>query len=406
MKIYDSVHGFIHIDSLENGLIHTWPLQRLHYIHQMGITFLVYPGGTHRRFEHSLGVMELATRIYDEITKTDLDAIPNPGSSKHTYYRRILRLAALCHDIGHLPFSHTAEQRMLGKGGHEKWTANIINSPYLTSIWDALQKEDKGNVKEDVIKVALGGKGVALSPWERIVSSIITGDFFGADRIDYLIRDSQHTGLSYGLFDYHQLIEMLKIIPCSDTELILGIEENGLESCEALLLARHYMHKRLYQYATVKSYSFHMARFMETVFKDAIQDIESYLSLTDSEVLSALNKASRDPSHRGHFDAKCLLFRSSRFSAISLPAACKSSDLKQLQKKLSIGDHEIGWEMSERKEKHIGLTFPVLKEDGALETGDKLSNIYIPVEERSWIFVAPKYEPQIKKYCNAMIQGT
>ena len=276
-KIYDSVHRFIHIDELESDLIKTLPFQRLHYIHQLGVTFFVYPGGTHRRFEHSLGVMELATRIYDEITVTDIlfgEEVPKVGSCKHRYWRRILRLAALCHDLGHLPFSHTAEYRLLGEGGHEKWTYKIIDSYYLDPIWTSLQIEAekegmKVNVKEDVLKISLGEKKYHLlfpnssySPWEKVVTSIITGDFFGADRIDYLIRDSQYTGLAYGLFDYHQLIEMLKIIPSieKDQMLTLGVEENGIESCEGLLLARHYMHKRLYQYASVKAYSFHMAR--------------------------------------------------------------------------------------------------------------------------------------------------
>ena len=67
-KIYDSVHRFIRLSSLEWQLINTRPFQRLHYIHQLGVTFLVYPGAVHRRFEHSLGAMELATRIYDEVT--------------------------------------------------------------------------------------------------------------------------------------------------------------------------------------------------------------------------------------------------------------------------------------------------------------------------------------------------
>ena len=71
-KIYDPVHRFIHIDEIESDLINTAPFQRLHYIHQLGVTYFVYPGGTHRRFEHSLGVMELATRIYDEITSGEL----------------------------------------------------------------------------------------------------------------------------------------------------------------------------------------------------------------------------------------------------------------------------------------------------------------------------------------------
>jgi len=121
-KIYDSVHRFIHVDSLESDLINTRPFQRLHYIHQLGVTYFVYPGGTHRRFEHSLGVMELATRIYDQITSGDRpkilrELVPELGSPEFRYWRRVLRLAALCHDMGHLPFSHTAEHRLFGKGG-------------------------------------------------------------------------------------------------------------------------------------------------------------------------------------------------------------------------------------------------------------------------------------------------
>ena len=120
-KIYDSVHRFIHIDLLESDLINSRPFQRLYYIHQLGVTYFVYPGGTHRRFEHSLGVMELATRIYDEVTMGDIPTylvensqkllksfLPIAGSETYRYWRRILRMGALCHDLGHLPFSHTA----------------------------------------------------------------------------------------------------------------------------------------------------------------------------------------------------------------------------------------------------------------------------------------------------------
>ncbi|MBS0653317.1 MAG: HD domain-containing protein, partial [Verrucomicrobia bacterium] len=67
-KIYDAVHGFIRFNELERELIDSEPFQRLHYLHQLGISFLVYPGATHTRFEHSLGAMELATRIFDRIT--------------------------------------------------------------------------------------------------------------------------------------------------------------------------------------------------------------------------------------------------------------------------------------------------------------------------------------------------
>ena len=135
-----------------------------------------------------------------------------------------------------------------------------MESKFLEPVWErfsteCIQDGINRDVRLDVMKIALGEKKFEgeFTPWERVVTEIVTGDFFGADRIDYLLRDSQCTGLAYGLFDYHQLIEMLKIIVTPEGGLALGVEENGMESCEALLLARHYMHKRLYQYSIVPS---------------------------------------------------------------------------------------------------------------------------------------------------------
>ena len=409
-KIYDSVHRFIHVDGLESDLINTRPFQRLHYLHQLGVTFFVYPGGTHRRFEHSLGVMELATRIYDEMTSGDLpkklrEMMPKFGSYEYRYWRRVLRLAALCHDLGHLPFSHVAEHRLLGKGGHELWTQKIMESDFLTPVWDRFQVESlqegiSRDVQRDVLKVALGEKKFMgeFTPWERVVTEIITGDFFGADRIDYLLRDSQCTGLAYGLFDYHQLIEMLKIIVTSEGRLAMGVEENGIESCEALLLARHYMHKRLYQYSSVKSYGFHLARFMETMYYDLGEDLERYVAMTDNEVLSDINQASRDESHPCHFDAKCLYVRHSRFRALPITCSYGETDLNELKKKLSIPDNAISWELSSHGGESCGLDFPVLKQNNTVVIGSDLSQISVPSKDRSWVFVAPEYVEEIQNY--------
>jgi len=411
-KIYDSVHRFIHVDEVESLLINTAPFQRLHYIHQLGVTYFVYPGGTHRRFEHSLGVMELATRIYDEITSGDLpkkltDMMPRFGTFEYRYWRRVLRLAALCHDLGHLPFSHVAEHRLLGKGGHEVWTQKIMESAFLEPVWDrfsaeSIQEGIDRDVQLDVMKVALGEKKFEgeFTPWERVVTEIVTGDFFGADRIDYLLRDSQCTGLAYGLFDYHQLIEMLKIIVTPEGNLALGVEENGIESCEALLLARHYMHKRLYQYSSVKSYAYHLARFMETIYYDLGEDLDRYVAMTDNEVLAELNSASRDESHPGHFDAKCLYVRNYRFRAIALSSPPLESDLLAIKKELGIPDDEISWEISKKGKTKLGMNFPVLKQDGSVDIGDNLSEISVPPKERSWIYVAPQFEEKLRKQLN------
>src|SRR3989344_4684564 len=244
-KIYDAVHGFIPFDEFEKELIDSLPFQRLHYIRQLGIAYLVYPGATHTRFEHSLGVMHLASLIFEKICKSVrpdvFHFVPRKGSSNYLYWRRVLRMAALCHDLGHLPFSHVAEKALLGPKGHEAWTLQIIDSPYLQPVWDKLkefpaylEELTERNIVEDIKKIAIGEEkwkgltGKGFTPWERIVSEVITGDFFGADRIDYLIRDAKSTGVTYGLFDYQQLIETLRVLPSANRgadELLLGIDE-------------------------------------------------------------------------------------------------------------------------------------------------------------------------------------
>jgi HD superfamily phosphohydrolase len=114
----DPIHNFISVRSDERKVIDSPPFQRLRDIHQLAMTYLVYPGATHTRFEHSLGVMELASRIFDVVTKPynvthDVvrDIIPDQDSL--AYWRTVLRLAALFHDVGHLPFSHAAEKDLL-----------------------------------------------------------------------------------------------------------------------------------------------------------------------------------------------------------------------------------------------------------------------------------------------------
>lgn len=397
-KIYDSVHGFIRFNDLESELIDSRPFQRLHDIHQLGIAYLVYPGATHTRFEHSLGVMELAGQMFDRVAAKGLE-IPDLE-----YGRQIVRCSALCHDLGHLPFSHVAEKALLGKGGHEKWTLNVIKSSYLAPIWENLQDRFPWeNAMQDVIYISIGEKRLRefdssfnpdfFAPWKRILCEMITGDFFGADRMDYLLRDAKCTGVAYGLFDYHQLIEMLIALP--DPEWKLGVEENGIESCEALLLARHFMHKRVYQYSSVKAYAFHMARFMQGIYgKEGIPDVDAYLSLSECEVLSVLNRAAREGNN---IDALALTIRSRRFRALELPAGISEKEMLALKKKLSIPDQCIGWEITEKKTVKSALAFPVLKKEGGIVDAGHFSEIVIPLGSRSWVFVDPQYEESFQK---------
>lgn len=402
-RIYDSVHGFIYFSPLEKELIDSYVFQRLHALHQLGVAYLVYPGATHTRFEHSIGVMHIATRIFDQILQNYEEPL---DPSFRIYWRQIVRFAALCHDLGHLPFSHAAEKVLLGEAGHEKWTKLLITSSFLLPIWDQLQKQFPDNcVVDDIVKISLGEKklnqilgekeAVVFTPWERVLTQIITGDFFGADRIDYLLRDARSTGVSYGLFDYQQLIETLRVLPSPEGlegELILGIEENGMASCEALLLSRHFMHRRVYQYPSVKAYSFHMTRFLQKLYKEhnLLSSLEKYLSYSDCEVLTELRKAFVTPSHIGHEDALSLLGREDRYLAIELSSEISRDEITRYKERFPAV-------FVEEKKEDTRISFPVIRRDEKIVDSSFYFSIEIPFFASTWMYISPKYQESVQE---------
>jgi len=297
------------------------PFQRLRQIHQLAMTYLVYPGATHRRFEHSLGVMELASRVFDIITAEPIhDTVRSiiPIDDLKRYWRRVLRMSALCHDLGHLPFSHAAEEELLPDGwDHERITAEIIKSKEMREIWErGLTMPLK---TEDIIKVALGPKkakklGLEFNDWETILSEIITGDTFGVDRMDYLLRDSLHTGVAYGKFDHYRLIDTLRILPKSkdgddSTEPTLGLAAGGIQSAEALLWARYFMYSQVYFHPVRRIYDIHLKDFLKEWLPNGKFStvIEDHLAITDNEVIVELRKAALGTKHPGHIHAKRII---------------------------------------------------------------------------------------------------
>jgi HD superfamily phosphohydrolase len=187
----DPLYAFIKVTSQERKVIDSVPFQRLRHIHQLALTSLIYPGATHKRFEHSLGTMELATRVFDTITNgknihpiiRELDIVPHEDFG-FEYWRKVLRMAALCHDIGHLPFSHAGEALLPDEKTHEDMTKAIIESEYMAQIWEEMKLNPK-----DISKIATGPECSldSFNSWEAILSEIITGDALGMDRVDYLL---------------------------------------------------------------------------------------------------------------------------------------------------------------------------------------------------------------------------
>lgn len=311
-KVLDPIHGFIRFDALEQKVIDSLPFQRLRYIRQMGVTYFLYPGTNHTRFEHSLGVMELATRIFDVLFSKENQIINLQLSQEELlYWRRIIRLAALCHDMGHLPFSHTAEKVVLGPKGHEKMTYKILQDRSMNFIKETLGER----ALEDIIKLAIDSDVLAsvashltMTPLEGLFAKIITEDNFGADRIDYLIRDAHYTGVGYGHFDYHQLIDTLRILPHEGT-LTLGIIASGIQSVESLWIARYLMHARVYKLPKSCAYTAHMQRYMGDL--PFSLELEAYLSQSDNTILADMTGSS-------HKDAQVLLKKVEPYKALLL----------------------------------------------------------------------------------------
>lgn len=415
-EIRDPIQNFIRIDSDERKVLNSWPFQRLRYIHQLAMTYLVYPGATHSRFEHSLGVMELASRVYDIITREEnlrdevRDLFPEIGNKdKRSYWKRVLRMAALCHDLGHLPFSHAAEKDLLPEGwDHERLTAEIIRSDEMRTIWDSMSPPLR---VEDIIKLAIGPKklpDVHFTDWEAILSEIIVGDAFGVDRIDYLLRDSLHSGVGYGRFDHYRLVDTLRILPRSyvaSREPALGVEEGGLHAAESLLLARYFMYTQVYFHPIRRIYDIHLKDFLKAWLRNSHFSIQvpDYLQITDSNVIVAMIEAAADIKNPGHDPAKRILKR----EHFRLIYQRNPVDLKKTPNAGLAIFQAACKEFGQKNVRHDaylqkgGLPdFPVLDRDGRINSSLEVSEALgvIPVVAIDFIFVAPEYQKEAIKW--------
>lgn len=405
-EIRDPIHDFIMLDADEIKVVDSRPFQRLRHIHQLATTYLVYPGATHRRFEHSLGVMELASRIYDVITAPQnvepkiRELFPKIGDSKFLdYWRRALRIAALCHDIGHLPFSHAAEDELLPEGiDHENLTMSLIRSKEMKQVWDTMSIPVR---EEDIIKLAVGPKKlkeVTFNVWEAILSEIIVGDAFGADRIDYLLRDSYHAGVSYGRFDHHRLINTLRIIPKEEDSLepALGIEEGGLRAAEGLLIARFFMYMQVYMHRVRRIYDIHLKDFLKDWLPGGVfsTKVEDHLRLTDNEVTAAFLEAAVDSAKNGHDPAYRIVHR----KHFKLLYQRNPEDVKinpDSGKIIYQAACDTFGKENVRYDKYIGkggsLHFPVKTKDGRVVSSHTISETIsnLPVVAVEYVFISP-----------------
>jgi HD superfamily phosphohydrolase len=416
IEIRDPVYAFVRLAGSERRIIDSRPFQRLRDIHQLALTYLVYPGATHRRFEHSLGVMELASRIFDVVTDpTNLhepsarEIVP-PDADERGYWRRVLRAAALFHDVGHLPFSHAAEGLLPDGWDHEELSRAHILSDEMRGVW---QQTIPPVIAEHVAAVAVKPrKGETVPPWIAILRDIITSNVFGADRMDYLLRDSHHIGVAYGRFDHHRLVDTIRILrppPQGEAEVAqreestspeLGVTVGGLHAAEALLLARYAMRSQVYFHRTRRVYDLHLADFLTSWLKNGqfSTRLRDHLAMSDARVLNAVYTAARSSAESKrdlrtlarritHRDRRFALLYERKAGDVHLNADGAEIIANAGASKFgaAVVRFDAGGEDSEPG------TFPVRERDGSIVASGDASELVskIPASRYEFVFVDP-----------------
>jgi len=243
----DPIHGNIEVDESELRIIDLPQFQRLRHIHQLALTHFVFHGAEHTRFGHSLGVLEVAGRMFDRL-RTPGGGLEGMPQDKARRKRRLVRLAALVHDIGHSPFSHALEggdEKLFARGeDHDKVGARIIGEQLTSAIKDAYAGEISA---EDVVEVLEH----ALPAEETYLWQIISGPL-DADKIDYLLRDAHYCGVRYGWFDFERILSKLIVHELPPeygvSARVLGLDKGATEAYEEFFLARHWMNAQVYMH--------------------------------------------------------------------------------------------------------------------------------------------------------------
>ncbi len=273
--IHDPVHGSMRLGGIVLDLIDTVEVQRLRGIKQLGLANVAFPGANHSRFEHALGVAYVGGRVAQEL-----------GLDEHE--RNLLQAAAVLHDVGHAPFSHTLEHLMVHKlkMDHMELTGEIIGGKIdiekcrnvrirAPRVFKVLEKW--GIAADEVAQLLIGKHR------QRYLGELLHSEV-DVDQIDYLLRDSHYTGVALGMVDADRLIRTLAI-----SNERLCILEKGVEAVEGMLTARGLMYSSVYYHHTVRSAEVMMSNAVDWALDhDTDGRLENLFLMNDSQLVEAL----------------------------------------------------------------------------------------------------------------------
>jgi len=267
LEITDPIHDFIRLNETEKQIIDTPVFQRLRRIKQLSGAHLTYPGAQHTRFEHSLGVMHIASMAGIALQSKGITT-KNDISN--------LRLAALLHDIGHGPFSHLFEEvlQRKNKKSHEQIGKQIILN---TEIGDILSRN--GFAKKLIHNLAMGeGK---LQFMNEVVSGALS-----ADMMDYLLRDGYFTGAEHAKIDHNRITYSLDVYKNK-----LALDRSALVNFETMMISRFQMFKAVYFHKTVRAGEVMLLEAMALADDElglTSLTLNDYVKQTDESVMALL----------------------------------------------------------------------------------------------------------------------
>lgn len=326
------IHGFIPFNDWERGVVNSEAYQRLRRIRQLAWTEYVYPGATHSRFEHSLGVMHLATRAYDALVEAapirlrDEFGYDDAGFKRD---RQLLRFAALLHDVGHGPLSHAAEDLMPKAGDghrytHEEYSASIVRNLLKHEIEEhALNDNYKLTAGEIADFLAGSAKSARAVFWRTILDGQID-----ADRMDYLLRDSYHAGVRYGNFDLGRVLATITLAPGAEGgSSQIGVTAGGAHAAESIVLARYFMFTQVYFHKTRVAYDLLLRQLLGNILPGGqfppptAERLKEYLEWDDWKVLGLVS------SGQGGEAGNILKARNHHRAVFETPEAAAQADL-------------------------------------------------------------------------------
>lgn len=308
VRIRDPIHGSLTLSPEEARVIDSPHFQRLRHVRQLGFGDLAFPGATHTRHAHSLGAMHVASRLFDAIAaRASLD------DASRGRFRAAVRLAVLCHDLGHMPLSHASERialprRALGlpawmpgddaaQATHEDFTAKLLLDSSLTPLLErlygplGLSPALVASLVTGALPPAGGDFSAAGVDWTPALRGIVSGEL-DADRMDYLLRDSFFTGVNYGRFDLEWLLQNLSAAE-RDGRAVLALSRAAIFAFEDFLLSRYHMFLSVYFHHTSVSFDWMLRRYYEEAPGEfeIPSDPEAFLDCDDMALHLALRRS-------------------------------------------------------------------------------------------------------------------